>query len=264
MSKTKYSEELKSLIIKMRLDGKTIPEIETATGMGRPSQQKLYRERSIKLSPEQLLAATTGSRWKGHQPIVDGKKHCATCDQMKPIEEFHTSKRRMTGLTSKCKDCYRISYEANPEPTRKRSHETRQANKEAFSERGAEYYAKSPAKYKAKAKEWSKANPEKARAISRAYGKRNQKAKNGRTALYRAKKIQATPPWLTKTDFAAMAVLYENCPKGYHVDHIVPLRSDKVCGLHVPWNLQLLPGVENMSKGNKIIPHTTKTSKKAE
>lgn len=264
MSKTKYSEELKSLIIKMRLDGKTIPEIETATGMGRPSQQKLYRERGIKLSPKQLLAATTGSRWKGHQPIVDGKKHCATCDQMKPIEEFHTSKRRMTGLTSKCKDCYRISYEADAETVKARVHKYRKNNKEKINNDYKKYYENNSDKMIEKASKWSRANPEKARAITRAYRKRNQKAKNGQTALYRARKIQATPPWLTKTDFAAMAVLYENCPKGYHVDHIVPLRSDKVCGLHVPWNLQLLPGVENMSKGNKIIPHTTKTSKKAE
>lgn len=264
MSKTKYSEELKSLIVKMRLDGKTIPEIEAATGMGRSSQQKLYRERRITLTPEQLLAATTGSRWKGHQPIVDGKKHCATCNQMKAIEDFHVSKKRMTGLTSKCKDCYRISYEADTETVKARVRKYREKNKEKIAKGHKQYYENNADLMIERAAKWVAANPEKRKVISRSYGKRNQKAKNGRTAHYRAKKIQATPPWLTEIDLAAIAALYQMCPKGYHVDHIVPLRSDDVCGLHVPWNLQLLPGVENMSKGNKILPHKAKDPKKAE
>lgn len=39
----------------------------------------------------------------------------------------------------------------------------------------------------------------------------------------------------------------------HHVDHIVPLSHPLVCGLHVHENLQILPGVDNMEKGNRFI-----------
>jgi hypothetical protein len=49
-----------------------------------------------------------------------------------------------------------------------------------------------------------------------------------------------------------ISVIYQQCPEGYEVDHIIPLQNEIVCGLHVPWNLQYLTRFENRSKGNKL------------
>lgn len=38
------------------------------------------------------------------------------------------------------------------------------------------------------------------------------------------------------------------------VDHIIPISNDSVCGLHVPWNMQLLSRIKNSQKGNRFDP----------
>lgn len=78
-------------------------------------------------------------------------------------------------------------------------------------------------------------------------------------AKRRASKLNATPVWLSKFDHDYIKHIYiqakelqklDGIPR--HVDHIIPLQGKTVCGLHVPWNLQILTATENASKGNRI------------
>lgn len=71
-----------------------------------------------------------------------------------------------------------------------------------------------------------------------------------KAATYRARKLKATPVW---ADRGKIRKIYETCPEGWHVDHIIPLQGENVCGLHVHENLQHLPARDNMSKGNKLL-----------
>lgn len=63
----------------------------------------------------------------------------------------------------------------------------------------------------------------------------------------------ATPKWC---DRIALFRFYSACPEGCHVDHIIPLRGEIVCGLNIPENLQYLPADENRRKSNKVDPLT--------
>jgi hypothetical protein len=69
----------------------------------------------------------------------------------------------------------------------------------------------------------------------------------------RLAKINRTPIW---SDLDRIRRIYENCPDGHHVDHIIPLKGKLVSGLHVPDNLQYLPARDNLSKGNSFSVST--------
>jgi len=76
----------------------------------------------------------------------------------------------------------------------------------------------------------------------------------------RRKHRKATPPWLTRKQKSEIRQIYQiaitmtnTSGEQYVVDHIVPLRSSDVCGLHVPWNLRVITQEENLKKSNKLI-----------
>jgi hypothetical protein len=115
------------------------------------------------------------------------------------------------------------------------------------------------AKSRARRHKWRYHNYDKIRAWYRVNHERVRVSGRTHTARYQAARLNAVPRWLTKAHWAAISKFYSDADTiaktsgiPHHVDHIVPLRGKLVCGLHVPWNLQVLPGWDNCSKGNRF------------
>ena len=92
------------------------------------------------------------------------------------------------------------------------------------------------------------------------YSKANPDVRAAQSGRRRAAKMRAMPSWLTPEHHVQIAALYlvasqagPMCGEPHEVDHIVPLQSKTVCGLHVPWNLRLLPRFMNREKGNRHV-----------
>jgi 5-methylcytosine-specific restriction endonuclease McrA len=108
--------------------------------------------------------------------------------------------------------------------------------------------------YREKKNAARRANREKAReyeARIRAEQPHKHRIKNANRI---ARELRATPLWLTVGQYRDMEEWYIlGATLGLDVDHIVPLRGKTVCGLHVPWNLQLLTQSKNAAKGNRLL-----------
>lgn len=159
-------------------------------------------------------------------------KICSKCGEEKSLECFGKDKHKKSGLTSYCKPCMtemsRNRRATNPQKARDVSKAYRDRNREKERNRYTRY---------------NKVNPEIRAALS---------------AKRRANQRSATPDWLTEEHNNQIKQIYKHAREceiltgdKYHVDHIVPLNGEKVSGLHVPWNLQVLPADINIAKSNK-------------
>ena len=159
-------------------------------------------------------------------------KTCAHCSETKPFDAYHKSVKSKDGLQYWCKSCKK-GYVQTP----------------AQKERQYEV-----------AKLWVANNRDKTRATVRAYKKRNPHVYAALEMKRKASKLQQTPSWLTAQHLQEIENIYwlardvsTTTGEDYHVDHILPLKGEEVRGLHVPWNLQILPSDLNLKKGNKTL-----------
>lgn len=114
------------------------------------------------------------------------------------------------------------------------------------------WYEKNREKMRHVNKKWREENKSRMLELIAAWEKRNPEKRRAYVRLRQAAKLRAVPAW---ADLKAIEGIYkEAVRKKMHVDHIVPLRSKIVCGLHVHSNLQLLPASENSAKGNYYWP----------
>ena len=174
-------------------------------------------------------------------------KACKKCQKVKPLSSFSKNERYADGYVTWCKECHR------------------EANKA--------WYAENKQRNNLRAIEWAKSNPEATKAAQKRYNKKNKERRaakhlewaqanrskrNAAAARRKSKKLRATPTWANKDAitriYAEAMRQQEETGIRKHVDHIVPLQSKIVCGLHVESNLQILDGAENESKRNSRWP----------
>lgn len=163
-------------------------------------------------------------------------KICSKCKHFKPFSCFHKDRTTKDGLQRRCQQCQKEYVNSNRETIRE--YERNYLKKDSKgAKRQAEYRKRHGIIFRQKENAWAR-------------------SKKGRSAYksskFRADKLKRTPKWLTPLDKIKIKEMYKNCPIGYHVDHIVPLKGKNVSGLHVPYNLQYLPIKVNLKKSNKF------------
>lgn len=185
-------------------------------------------------------------------------KVCSLCNELKPMGWFGRVTRCKDGHKARCKACdseaaaqrYLRDRDKilaknrewdvnNPDARRILSRDWRREHPES----GAQWVADNPEKQAVILSRWQKNHPDKVAANS---------------ARRRATKRYATPTWANLAIIGATYTMAAAMTKltgiKHHVDHVVPLRSKLVSGLHVENNLQILPAAENMKKSNRVWP----------
>jgi hypothetical protein len=191
-------------------------------------------------------------------------KSCVTCGESKELEFFYRRKDSPDGYRNDCKSCRKgkshSNYFSNLADKREWHRENHRKKVEANPNWHVEHYAKNKDKMSEySAKYYLTKNREKRIKQAKEWAENNKGRANANKKAYKIAKIQACPPWLSEEDRWMVQEVYELAQLrsdmlglSWHVDHVVPLRGKAVSGLHVPWNLQVIPGVENMSKSNKF------------
>lgn len=221
-----------------------------------------------------------------------GTKVCCTCKEEKSGSLFFKDGKQKDGLYRSCKACHAgrtkrwkqqnkdkvnaaatSRYAAKKDVLRPIQRAWEQANAGKIAVQRKQRYDADPETHRAKTYAQMRKNPERTKEIGRAsywnnheraletlrrYKRENPARMKALEVRRRAAKLQAEPAWANEffiEEAYRLAKLREKlCGGKWEVDHIVPLQSKLVCGLHVHTNLQVIPKSVNQSKSNRYWP----------
>lgn len=172
---------------------------------------------------------------------AQGLRRCSICQTPKPVDAFNKDKNAPDGRTNACRECRKEYLRrwrlAHPNAYKQWHAENREERLEYLRVYGEAHKDKKAISYAA----WARANKALVNAlIMKRY----------------ASKKRALPKW---ADLEKIRAFYERAVAltvetgvRHEVDHIYPLQSPVVCGLHCEANLQILTKAENLRKRNKM------------
>ena len=163
---------------------------------------------------------------------------CRDCLISKGSCEYYITNKSTGQLRSECKSCSKI-----------RNLPSRIKNRKKASDQKKIYRIENVEKIRESNRLYNINNRDKIKIYQRKHLKENPEYYRNRSAQRRYKSTRATIYQHQKQE---IRLFYKNCPLGYHVDHIIPLKGSTVSGLHCLENLQYLPSMENLKKGNKF------------
>ena len=165
-----------------------------------------------------------------------------------PCSRGHIALRKTKGS---CVECVKEDWKIDNEKRKDKP------KSEAAKQAAKRYYEKNREAVKARASARPK---EEVNQYKKKYKEENPELYKALTSVRKRRHREATPKWITPEQKLAMRELYLQAQKmtkltgeRYVVDHIIPLISPEVCGLHVPWNLRVITQEENLIKSNKLV-----------
>lgn len=178
---------------------------------------------------------------------------CTLCNKKKQEHEYYRRNNRLKGISSKCKCCIKILDKERYDKKR----EEILLQKKSYRLNNLEKIKESQTLYREQNNEFCRERDKKYYYSNLEY---NRARKQSTSMKRRSKKLNAIAPWMTKDEESKIRSLYKISKKiskstgiDHHVDHIIPLVSEYVCGLHTITNLRIIPKIDNLRKGNKLI-----------
>lgn len=234
--------------------------------------QEILNSRSMGLSC-QKIASILGVNKKTVisycNPVAREKARTVASDyrQKHPDRVRDTHKRSHQKHRDKRLIESRAHYETNRDRILKQKHQYYISNIDKKKEYNKSYYKANQARLLEYARSYRLSHRAEILRKKRLHYKKNTTAFLARNAVRRARLLRATPSWLTTAQLKEMQEFFdlskqikEATGEVQHVDHIEPLVSKRngtqvACGLHVPWNLAVVPAKYNLSK-NCFLPAT--------
>lgn len=185
-------------------------------------------------------------------------KTCTKCKTEKPLTDFYKDSAAPDGKRFHCKGCQKIFANrwkvSNPDYAATKAREFKANNPAYFKD----WYDSNLSDIKVKSAAWKDANRGRMKETNAALYKRHPERYYIARANRRASELGAMPKWANTFYIGEIYKLAklrtQKLGMKFEVDHIVPLQSPLVCGLHVESNLQIISQRQNRTKHNFYWP----------